>query len=132
MPAADLHRLIAPRSIALVGAGAWTDAVAAGNAAIGYSGVLWRVHPTRASTATHPYYRSIAELPGTPDAAFIAVPNHEAPGVAGALAARGAGGFVCFSAGFSETGGAAGRLLTEDLVKQAGTLPFFGPNWYGF
>ena len=34
-----------------------------------------------------------------PDAAFIAVPNHEAPAVAGALAARGAGGFVCFSSG---------------------------------
>ncbi len=33
----DIRRLIAPRSIALVGAGAWTDAVAAGNAAIGYS-----------------------------------------------------------------------------------------------
>ena len=26
MPPADIHRLIAPRSIALIGAGAWTDA----------------------------------------------------------------------------------------------------------
>src|SRR5450631_1271623 len=115
MPPADLHRLIAPRSIALVGAGAWTDAVAAGNITIGYSGVLWRVHPTRESTATHIYYRSIADLPGVPDAAFIAVPNHEAPRVAGALAARAAGGFVCFSAGFSETGTESGHRLTREL-----------------
>jgi acetate---CoA ligase (ADP-forming) len=129
---ADIRRLIAPRSIALIGAGAWTDAVAAGNAAVGYDGAIWRVHPTRTSTAAAPYYRSVADLPAAPDAAFIAVPNHEAPAVAGALAARGAGGFVCFTAGFSETGGAAGRLLTDDLVKQAGTLPFFGPNCYGF
>jgi acyl-CoA synthetase (NDP forming) len=129
---ADIRRLIAPRSIALIGAGTWTDAVAAGNAAVGYSGAIWRVHPTRTSTAAAPYYRSVADLPAAPDAAFIAVPNHEAPAVAGALAARGAGGFVCFSAGFSETGSAAGRLLTEDLVEQAGTLPFFGPNCYGF
>jgi acyl-CoA synthetase (NDP forming) len=100
----DIQRLIAPRSIALIGAGVWTDAVAAGNIAIGYSGVLWRVHPTRTSTATTTYYRSVAELPGVPDAAFLAVPNHEVPGVAGDLAARGAGGFVCFTAGFSETG----------------------------
>jgi len=129
---ADIRRLIAPRSIALIGAGAWTDAVAAGNAAVGYDGAIWRVHPTRTSTAAASYYRSVADLPAAPDAAFIAVPNHEAPAVAGALAARGAGGFVCFTAGFSETGGEAGRLLTDDLVKQAGTLPFFGPNCYGF
>lgn len=128
----DIHRLIAPRSIALIGAGAWTDAVAAGNVAIGYSGALWRVHPTRASTAETTYYRSVADLPGVPDAAFLAVPNHEAPGVAGALAAHGAGGFVCFTAGFSETGTESGNLLARELADQAGALPFFGPNCYGF
>jgi len=129
---ADIRRLIAPRSIALIGAGAWTDAVAAGNAAVGYDGAIWRVHPTRTATATASYYRSVADLPAAPDAAFIAVPNHEAPAIAGALAARGAGGFVCFTAGFSETGSEAGRRLTTDLLEQAGTLPFFGPNCYGF
>jgi acetyl-CoA synthetase len=129
---ADIRRLIAPRSIALIGAGAWTDAVAAGNAAVGFSGAIWRVHPTRKSTAAVTYYRSVADLPAAPDAAFIAVPNHEAPAVAGALAARGAGGFVCFTAGFSETGSEAGRRVTDELVEQAGTLPFFGPNCYGF
>ena len=132
MAPADLHRLIAPRSIVLVGASAWTDAVAAGNAAIGYSGTVWRVHPTRASSASATYYRSIAELPGIPDAAFIAVPNQDAPSIAVALAARGAGGFVCFSAGFSETGTESGRRLTVELEAGAGALPYFGPNCYGF
>ncbi len=128
----DIHRLIAPRSIALIGASAWTDAVAAGNAAIGYSGDLWRVHPTRRSTATTTYYPSVADLPGVPDAAFVAVPNQEAPSVAGALAACGAGGFVCFTAGFSETGTESGHRLTLALTGNAGALPFFGPNCYGF
>jgi acyl-CoA synthetase (NDP forming) len=132
MPPPDIHRLIAPRSIALIGASAWTDAVAAGNIAIGYSGDLWRVHPTKPSTATTTYYRSVADLPGIPDAAFVAVPNHEAPNVAGALAARGAGGFVCFTAGFSETGTESGNQLTRELVGKAAALPFFGPNCYGF
>ena len=132
MPAVDIRRLIAPRSIALIGAGAWTDAVAAGNIAIGYSGALWRVHPTRNSTAATTYYRSVADLPGIPDAAFLAVPNHEAPSVAGALAARGAGGFVCFSAGFSETGTESGIRLTSELAGNAGVLPYFGPNCYGY
>jgi acetyl-CoA synthetase len=128
----DIQRLIAPRSMALIGAGAWTDAVAAGNLAVGYRGEIWRVHPTRKSTAAVTYYPSIADLPRAPDAAFIAVPNHEVPGVAGALAARGAGGFVCFSAGFSETGSEEGRKLTRELQDSAGALPFFGPNCYGF
>src|SRR5258706_14362016 len=129
---ADIRRLIAPRSIALIGAGAWPDAAAAGNAAVGYSGAIWRVHPTRTSTAAASYYRSVADLPAAPDAAFIAVPNHEAPSVAGALAAKGAGGFVCFTAGFSETGTESGNLLTRELAGNAGALPFFGPNCYGF
>ena len=129
---ADIQRLIAPRSIALIGAGAWTDAVAAGNLAVGYQGTLWRVHPTRPSTATTTYYRSVADLPGAPDAAFLAVPNTQAPAVAGALAARGCGGFVCFTAGFSETGSESGHRLTQDLLNRAGDLPFFGPNCYGF
>jgi acetyl-CoA synthetase len=128
----DIQRLIAPRSIALIGAGAWTDAVAAGNDALGYRGALWRVHPSRPSTATTTYYRTVSELPAAPDAAFIAVPNQEVPAVAGALAARGCGGFVCFSAGFAETGSDLGRRLTRDLLDSAGSLPFFGPNCYGF
>jgi acetate---CoA ligase (ADP-forming) len=132
LPPVDIHRLIAPRSIALIGASAWTDAVAAGNVAVGYSGALWRVHPTKRSTATTTYYPSVADLPGVPDAAFVAVPNQEAPGVAAALAARGAGGFVCFTAGFSETGTESGNQLTRDLVGGAGALPFFGPNCYGY
>jgi acyl-CoA synthetase (NDP forming) len=129
---ADIQRLIAPRSIALIGAGTWTDAVAAGNVSLGYQGTLWRVHPSRPSTATTTYYRSVAELPAAPDAAFIAVPNTQAPAVAGALAARGCGGFVCFTAGFSETGSELGQRLTRDLLRNAGDLPFFGPNCYGF
>jgi acyl-CoA synthetase (NDP forming) len=39
---------------------------------------------------------------------------------------------VCFTAGFSETGTAHGHQLTRDLVDSAGSLPFFGPNCYGF
>jgi acetyl-CoA synthetase len=132
MASTDIRRLIAPKSIALIGAGAWTDAVALGNAAIGYPGTIWRVHPSRRSTAATTYYRSVNELPGTPDAAFVAVPNHEVPGVAGTLASRGAGGFVCFSAGFDETGSDAGRGLTDQLLRSAGALPFFGPNCYGY
>jgi len=127
-----IRRLIAPRSIALIGSTAWTDAVAAGSRAIGYGGTVWRVHPSKVSTRETTYYRSVEELPGSPDAAFVAVPNQEAPAVARALAARRSGGFVCFTAGFSETGSETGARLTQELSAGAGNLPFFGPNCYGF
>jgi acyl-CoA synthetase (NDP forming) len=131
MSRAGVERLLAPRSIALFG-GDWADAVAAGSRKLGYAGELWRVHPSRPSTPAQHYFRSVEELPGAPDAAFLAAPNREVPGIAAALAARGAGGFVCFAAGFSETGSAEGRRLTEELLESAGELPFFGPNCYGF
>jgi acetyl-CoA synthetase len=131
MTRSAIERLLAPRSVALFG-GEWADAVAAASRKIGYTGELWRVHPARPSTTAQHYFRSVEELPGAPDAAFLAAPNREVPGIAAALAARGAGGFVCFAAGFSETGTAAGRRLTEELLQQAGELPFFGPNCYGF
>ena len=126
----SLERLLRPKSIALIG-GAWADAVATGNRAIGYEGTVWRVHPTRQSTAQCHYYRSVDELPGSPDAAFIAVPAEDVVGVAGSLERRGAGGFVCFASGFSELGTTQGHALTQALVTAAPRAPFFGPNCYG-
>ena len=125
-----LARLLAPRTIALIG-GAWTDAVAAAGQKIGFQGETWRIHPTRDSDGITRYYRSVDELPGVPDAAFVAAPAAEVPSIAAALARRGAGGFVCFASGFEETGTVRGRELAAALAAGAGTLPFTGPNCYG-
>jgi acetate---CoA ligase (ADP-forming) len=131
MNTVGIKRLLAPRTVALFGS-AWADAVEAGGKAVGFSGEVWRIHPKRPSTAAVRYFRSIDELPGAPDASFVAAPASEVPNIASGLARRGAGGFVCFAAGFSETGTDAGRSLTSDLVANAGELPYFGPNCYGF
>lgn len=131
MNPAALKRLLAPRTVALFG-GTWADAVETAGKALGYRGEVWRVHPERASTSAAHYFRSVDELPAAPDAAFVAAPAREVPGIATALARRGAGGFVCFAAGFSETSTDEGRRLTEALLRGAGALPFFGPNCYGF
>jgi acetyl-CoA synthetase len=131
MSAHALQRLLAPRSLALIG-GTWADAALAASRVIGYTGEVWRIHPSRPCSGTQRYYRSVDELPAAPDAAFIAAPAPEVPAIAAALARRGAGGFVCFAAGFSETATEEGRRLTEELLASAGELPFFGPNCYGF
>ena len=131
MSAPGLQRLLAPRSLALIG-GDWADAALAATHVIGYTGDVWRIHPTRPSSATQHYFRSVDELPAVPDAAFVAAPAREVPAIVAALARRGAGGFVCFAAGFSETATPEGQRLTEELVASAGELPFLGPNCYGF
>ena len=127
---AAIRRLLRPQTVALIG-GAWTDAVAAGIQAIGYRGEVWRVNPNRRSSPDCRYYRSVDELPGSPDQAFVAVPARDVPGVAAALARREAGGFVCFASGFSELGTAAGDALSAELLSSAQGVPFFGPNCYG-
>jgi acyl-CoA synthetase (NDP forming) len=131
MSAHAMQRLLAPRSVALIG-GAWADAVHAASRAIGYAGQIWRIHPSRPSSASQHYFRSVEELPAAPDAAFIAAPNRDVPGIAAGLRQRGSGGFVCFAAGFSETATPEGERLTRELIAGAGELPFFGPNCYGF
>ncbi len=131
MSSRPIDRLLVPKSIALVG-GTWTDAVAKSCQTIGFRGPVWRIHPTRESTASTHYYRSVDELPEAPDATFLAAPNKDVPEVAAALRRRGAGGFVCFAAGFSEIATPEGLRLTEELTEAAGPLPFFGPNCYGF
>jgi acetyl-CoA synthetase len=131
MRAHRLQRLLAPRSIALIG-GAWADAAHAALRTIRYAGEVWRIHPSRADSGTERYFRSVDELPAAPDAAFVAAPNREVPAIAAALARRAAGGFVCFAAGFSETATAEGERLTAELLASAADLPFLGPNCYGF
>jgi len=131
MSASSIRRLLAPQTLALFG-GTWADAVEAGTRAMGFKGKVWRIHPKRHSTAETMYFRSIDELPSAPDASFVAAPAREVPEIAAALARRGAGGFVCFAAGFSETATDTGRRLTTRLVEAAGNVPFFGPNCYGF
>ena len=78
MNAGALQRLLAPRTVALIG-GTWADAALAASQVIGYTGEVWRIHPTRPSSAAQRFFRSVDELPGTPDAAFIAAPNREVP-----------------------------------------------------
>src|SRR6185312_5156390 len=84
------------------------------------------------NSGTQHYFRSVDELPAAPDASFIAAPNREVPAIAAALARRGAGGFVCFAAGFSELATPEGERLTHALQDAAANLPFLGPNCYGF
>jgi len=97
---------------------------------LGFGGEIWLVNPRRAGIEPG-CYASVAELPEAPDAAFVAVRRETTIEVVRALAERGAGGAVCYAAGFAEIGG-AGVERQAELVAAAGDMPLIGPNCYGF
>ncbi|TGD44396.1 CoA-binding protein [Pseudotabrizicola sediminis] len=122
-----LSRLLRPRSIAVLGSG-WAGNVIAQCEKMGFAGPVWPVHPTRDTVGGVPAFRSLADLPGVPDATFIGVNRHATVGVVRELAAMGAGGAICFASGWEEAGEAG---LQADLVAAAGEMPVLGPNCYG-
>ena len=105
----DLRRLLRPRSIAVFGGGQAAGVVAPLRQD-GLCRPVWPVHPTKAEVAGGAY-RTVAELPGAPDAAFVGVNRELTIEIVRELAARGAGGAVCFAAGFRETGDDRGGEL---------------------
>ena len=126
----DLRRLFAPKAIAVVGSARECGRVVAQNRALGYAGALWPVHPTRSTVAGEQAYPRVADLPGVPDAAFVAVPAPACAAVVAELAAHGCGGAVVYSSGFAETG-PAGAARQQALLAAAGAMPLLGPNCYG-
>ncbi|WP_102109864.1 acetate--CoA ligase family protein [Oceaniglobus roseus] len=128
-----LGRLLKPRSIAIVGGGAWCANVVAANRAIGFDGALWPVHPTRTEVDGLPVYASLSALPAPPDACFLGVNRHATVALVEELAAMGAGGAVCFAAEFGESQAETGdgTALQARLVAAAGDMPIVGPNCYG-
>ncbi len=95
---------------------------------MGFDGPVWPVHPTREEIGGARCYRSLADLPGPPDATFIGVNRHATLDVVAELAAMGAGGATCFASGWEEAGEAD---LQARLVAAAGDMPILGPNCYG-
>lgn len=129
-----LSRLLRPRSIAVIGGGAWCAAVVTQCRKIGFSGPIWPVHPTKPDIAGLPAFASVADLPGAPDASFIGVNREASIAVLSDLSARGAGGAVCFASGFRESAAETGdgAALEAGLVAAAGPMRILGPNCYGF
>ncbi|KHA50395.1 acetate--CoA ligase family protein [Sulfitobacter geojensis] len=130
----DLNRLLRPKSIAVVGGGAWCKQVVLQSRKMGFTGDIWPVHPKRDTIDGLPVFRSIGDLPHPPDAAFIGVNREATIDIVADLSAQGAGGAVCFASGFLEAQAedASGADLQTALLTAAGDMPILGPNCYGF
>src|SRR6185369_14570870 len=75
--------------------------------------------------------RSVSEIDGRPDAAFIAVKRELTIDIVRHLNKIGCGGAIIYASGFSETGD-IGRDLQRQLLEAGSGMPLMGPNCYGF
>lgn len=130
----DLSRLLRPKSIAVVGGGAWCEQIIVQCQKIGFSGKLWMVHPKEIELHGVKAVATLGRLPSPPDAVFVGVNRHLTIELVRELSLMGAGGAVCFASGFSEAVAedATGSELQSALVEAAGEMPILGPNCYGY
>ncbi|MET0847627.1 MAG: acetate--CoA ligase family protein [Pseudomonas sp.] len=125
----NLKRMLAPRHVAFVGGRSMARALKR-CAEGGYLGEMWLVNPQHDSLEGVPCVRSITDLPYGPDAVFIATNRELTLTCVAELAAKDAGGAICYASGFAETG-AEGQALQQQLLKAAGNMALLGPNCYG-
>ena len=125
----SFERLLKPRTIAVFG-GAQAQEVIRQSDRMGYNGEIWPVHPKKTEILGRTVYRSVEDLPGSPDAAYLGVNRNLTIDIVGDLAARDAGGAVCYATGFVEAG-REGSELQKRLLEASGDMPLVGPNCYG-
>ena len=133
----DISLLMAPRSVALVGA---TDHLTSFGGRVyqqmtgfGFSGRIYPVNPRLKEIRGAKCYASIKDLPETPDHVGLVVSSERAFDVLADCAAMGVKFATVFSGGFAESGTAEGRERQQRLIDFGKTsgMRFMGPNCNG-
>jgi acyl-CoA synthetase (NDP forming) len=132
-----LHRLLHPRSVAVVGAKKandyrWLRCVST------FQGPVYSVNidatetPGIEALGVRNYGR-LADIPGPVDYVILSIPREVAPVVLRDCIAKQVGGVMLFTSGFSETGTDKGRELERTITQMAreARLPLIGPNCMG-
>ena len=128
--AASLEPLLAPRSVAVVGAGHLPGSI--GRRILrnirdaGFGGALYAVNPHAGDIEGVPCVPSVAALPGAPDLVVVAVPAARVLEVAQECGKRGAGSLVVITSGLTP---AQESSLLE--ASRRGGMRLVGPNCFG-
>ncbi|MEQ1607484.1 MAG: GNAT family N-acetyltransferase [Hyphomonadaceae bacterium] len=131
MTTRNLSALFTPRVIALIGASNQPGSVGAVLArnlfAGGFDGPIMPVNPHEAEIQSVACYRSVSDLPATPDLAVIATPAATIPGLIAELGNRGCRAAVIITAGLDPHSKAATLAAARPHL-----LRVIGPNCLGF
>ena len=132
----DLTPLLAPRSVAVIGASDRPGNL--GGLAVhflgkfGFKGQVWPINPGRPTVGDRPCFPDLASLPAIPDLAIVAVPADAVLGVVQDCIAAHVPAAIVWAGGFAEVGG-EGREKQRALeeVVRGSTLKLCGPNCIG-
>jgi len=126
----NLDHLLAPKSVALIGASIEEGSVGLITARNlvrgGFRGPVWLVNPKYREIEGHPCHPSIAALPDAPQLGVVATPPHTVPGIIGELGGRGTRAAVVITAGVRND-------LRQQMLDAACpySLRIQGPNCLG-
>ena len=130
-----LDRLFRPASVAVVGAspkqGSPRNSLLRVLMKHGFTGRIYPVSPTHGEVEGLTAYKTLADLPETPDVALIITPAVTVPGILEECGARGTRHAIVFSAGFEES--SEGQALAVQLAETARRhgVTMVGPNCNG-
>lgn len=131
----DLGPLVAPRSIAIVGASKtnpYASRLLINLPRGGFTGRLYLINPRQESIDGIPCHASIEALPEAPDLAILVVPQRAVLDVLDACGRKGIPAALIISAGFGEAGD-TGRAAQAEMRRIAGAhgMAVCGPNCLG-
>ena len=132
----EMHRLIDPRSVAVIGASETPGSFGSRtleNIHIGYTGKIFPVNPRYESIAGLKCYKALEDLPEAPDCVVVIVPMERVESLVDGAAAMGAGGMIIYSAGFAEVGKPeqiATQYRFATVARDSG-MRILGPNCVG-
>ncbi len=138
MSTRNLEYLLAPRSVAVIGAserpGSVGHTVFRNLLGDGFEGPVWPVNPKYAEVAGQPAFASVKALPQAPDLALVCTPPATLPGLIEELGSRGTRAVAVLTAGVSSATDRKGRGITDLMLAaaQPHLLRILGPNCVGF
>jgi len=136
MSGRNLEYLLAPHSVALIGASDRAGSVGAmvmrNLLAAGFDGRIWPVNLKHAEVAGSRAYATVDELPEVPDLAVLCTPARTIPTLIAALGRRGTRAAVVLSAGLDGPAPGGGLLVKAMLhAARPWGLRILGPNSVG-
>jgi acetyltransferase len=132
----NLRPLLAPRSVAVIGASPRESAAAhrilRNLKSFGFSGELYPINPRYETVLGLTCYPSLAETPATPDAVFIAVSAEQVPALVEEAIGSGVRAVLANASGFADGGPQGGSLQRRiTAAAKAAGVAFCGPNNMG-
>ena len=132
---AELRRLIAPRSIAVVGASPRAGSFGLRTLAnlAHFHGAVYPVNARYEQIGGLACFPSLAALPEKPDCAVLAVPGDGVEATLEEAAAAGVGSVIVYASGYGEMAHAERGKAQSRLVEiaRAARMPMLGPNCMG-